>query len=472
MSAPESHRPARRLSLEPGPTIDPFALAGADGMVFRTGGQVRVGLGTGMVIDLPDGLASTGDVARATRLLAAVAVEDHPTGAGHRAGPAAVTAFGALPYDRGAPARLVVPELLYAADPDGSEWVTVLSDHPARFPATPDGVRSWLLDRSEGGSGTEPDEGPPAPPRIAPRTSDDAFRSMVADALRSIDRGDLAKVVLARQVDVAMPSPIVIPDLLRRWHRLEPNCAVFSLPAPGGRFVGASPELLVERLGTAVTSRPLAGTAGRHPGIGEGRRSTHLLRSPKDGNEHRLVVEAIEEALAPLCTDLEVPPGPDLVHLHTITHLGTTLVGTLAAGGDGTVPSALQLVAALHPTPAVGGAPRSAADQLIARLEPEPRGQYAGPVGMVDGAGNGTWMVGIRSMTVRGEEARLAAGVGIVAGSDPDAELAETNLKLRSVFEALAPGAAFSTADATSVARSGGLWAGPGRESGRSRAVG
>jgi isochorismate synthase len=286
-----------------------------------------------------------------------------------------------------------------------------------------------------------------SPPRITPRSSDDAFRAMVASALQSINRGDLAKVVLARQVDVAMPHAIDVVDLLRRWHRLEPNCAVFSLPTPDGQFVGASPELLVERDGRRVRSRPLAGTSQRQPGAGggPGPDSGQLLRSRKDGNEHRLVVEAIEQVLTPLCTELEVPEGPALVHLHTITHLATSLLGTLAPGADGTVPGVLPLLAVLHPTPAVGGVPTAAAERCIDGLEPEPRGHYAGPVGVVDAEGNGTWMVGIRAMSVRGGEARLAAGVGVVAGSDPERELAEANLKLAAVFEALAPGEAFTT---------------------------
>jgi isochorismate synthase EntC len=158
------------------------------------------------------------------------------------------------------------------------------------------------------------------------------------------------------------------------------------------------------------------------------------------------VVEAIGRALEPLCTELVTPSSPDLVHLHNITHLGTSMTGTLSAGPDGSVPTALQLLAALHPTPAVGGVPAREARSVIADLEPRSRGNYAGPVGYVDAHGNGKWMLGIRSMSVNGRMAHLAAGVGIVEGSSPDVELAETNLKLTAVFDALAPGVPFSTA--------------------------
>lgn len=267
---------------------------------------------------------------------------------------------------------------------------------------------------------------------------------MVGRALDAIGRGDVAKVVLARQVEVTMGRDIDVAELLRRWQRLEPNCTMFSVPTADGQFVGASPELLVERFGQEVRSRPLAGTTGR-TGVPVGGLPDELLDSAKDGNEHRLVVEAIGEALAPLAAELTVPTQPGLVHLHTITHLGTRIDATLARRPDGTLPSALDLVAVLHPTPAVGGVPAMAARNLIDRIEPGDRGHYAGPVGYLDGDGDGTWMVGIRSMSVRGPVARLAAGVGIVDGSDPESELIETNLKLTAVFDALAPGLPFST---------------------------
>ena len=140
-----------------------------------------------------------------------------------------------------------------------------------------------------------------------------------------------------------------------------------------------------------------------------------------------------------------MPSRPHLVHLHNLTHLGTSLTGTLDRAEDGTVPTALHLVAALHPTPAVGGVPAAEACRLISRLEPRPRGNYAGPVGYVDSQGNGRWMIGIRAVTVDGRRARTAAGVGVVSGSEPATELVEANLKLTAIFDALAPGVPFAT---------------------------
>ena len=162
------------------------------------------------------------------------------------------------------------------------------------------------------------------PSRVVPCSSDAAFVAMVTHALEAIGRGDLVKVVLARHVDVTLGQTIDVPDLLRRWHDLEPNCTVFSVPSPVGQFVGASPELLVERNGPAVTSRPLAGTAERFIGSAGSVLPGALLESGKDAIEHRLVVDAIAEALDPLCVHLDVPAEPDLVHLHNIVHLGTT----------------------------------------------------------------------------------------------------------------------------------------------------
>ena len=452
MTVTDTDRHALRVPIESGATIDPFALAGPHGIVFHSGTSVRVGLGVAFTVDLPSGLDSPDEVTAAGDALASVAVEDRmdrgrlPDGDDGRGG---VLGFGALPFDRSAPATLVVPEVLYGSDGVGSdgvgsEWVTVIGSPPVRIPTDPAGLRSWLLERAakapvdRAGPGTRP-------PLVIPRSSDDDFRSMVTRALRAIDHGDLSKVVLARQVDVTMGRAVDIVDLLRRWQGLEPTCTVFSVPTSEGQFVGASPELLVDRDGPRVHCRPLAGTTGRAADAQIGRLPGGLLGSVKDGNEHRLVVEAIEAALAPLSAMLQVPTHPGLVHLHNITHLGTDIVATLAERPDGTVPTALDLVAALHPTPAVGGVPAAPARALIEALEPVDRGHYAGPVGYLDGGGNGTWMLGIRSVSVRGASARLAAGVGIVEGSDPESELAETNLKLKAAFDALAPGTAFST---------------------------
>jgi isochorismate synthase EntC len=194
-------------------------------------------------------------------------------------------------------------------------------------------------------------------------------------------------------------------------------------------MVGASPELLVRRLGTTVESVPMAGTATASDAL-----AVDALRaSAKDAREHRPVVEAIVATLHPLCEHLDAVPEPEVAVFATIAHLVTPIRGSLRTPA----PDALTLALALHPTPAVGGAPRSAALETIARLEERPRGRYAGPVGWVDAHGDGEWAVALRGATIEGARALLLAGAGIVAGSDPDAEWRETEAKLEPMVRAL-----------------------------------
>ncbi len=427
---------AVRRVLPPGPPIDPYALAGTDGVVFDSGTTLLVGIGRALVIGLGGGLGAAGAADCVQRALATIACEDDGLPG------SAVLAFGALPFDRREPTELVVPEVLYRRNADGEEWVTVIGGSSADDP------RGDLLARQRsGGTAGEHGDGPTAPVVVEPLSTDSRFLDMVTTAVAAIRDGELAKVVLARQVDVRFEEPPDLPALLARWRALEPNCTVFSMPTSAGRFVGASPELLVARRGSTVVSRPLAGTTRQ----GSEQDDAAFRGSSKDAGEHRLVVEAIAASLAPLCSTLDVPDRPELVRLHNVVHLGTAIRGVLRAGGSGAVPSALDLVSVLHPTPAVGGVPLALALSTIDRLEDDRRGHYAGPVGYVDADGDGEWVLGIRAATLHGDTARLAAGVGIVEGSEPAAELVETELKFTAVFNALAPGAEFSTAPSGSV---------------------
>jgi menaquinone-specific isochorismate synthase len=205
-------------------------------------------------------------------------------------------------------------------------------------------------------------------------------------------------------------------------------------PVVGGQFVAASPEVLVARSGTSVVSHPLAGTIPRSgdPHADQALADA-LLASPKDRAEHDWVVRDVVEALQAWCTSLQVPETPSIVALRNVSHLGTLVSGTLTADA----PSALGLAALLHPTAAVGGTPRNAALAWLAAHERLDRGPYAAPVGWVDARGDGEWAVGIRSAVVSGARARLFAGVGVVDGSDPAAELAETQFKLQALLAAV-----------------------------------
>jgi menaquinone-specific isochorismate synthase len=256
------------------------------------------------------------------------------------------------------------------------------------------------------------------------------FCNVVAETVAAIATGRFEKVVLARQVEVAASGPILVADVLGRLRALFPACMVFNVDG----FLGASPELLVRRMGLDVRSHPLAGTVPRSGDPdADAKLAADLLGSAKDRHEHRVVVDAVASVLAPLCTRLDVPDAPAIVPLRNVSHLGTLIDGALRDPA----PSALELAARLHPTPAVAGTPREAAVAHIAAVEGFDRGRYAGPVGWVDTDGDGEWAVGIRSATLDGHIARLVAGVGVVADSEPEAELAETQLKLQALLAAV-----------------------------------
>jgi menaquinone-specific isochorismate synthase len=200
-------------------------------------------------------------------------------------------------------------------------------------------------------------------------------------------------------------------------------------------LVGATPELLVRREGASVTSRPMAGTIPRGAtDAGDSAAEASLAASVKDGLEHRLVVDAVVDGLRAGGVDVESVRGPDVARLATVSHLATTIAGTVEPRS---ARSALELALRLHPTPAVGGAPQDVALALLEDLETFDRGRYAGPVGWVDAHGDGEWAVALRCADLEGGTARLVAGAGIVAGSDPDAEWAETQAKLEPMLRVL-----------------------------------
>jgi menaquinone-specific isochorismate synthase len=239
-------------------------------------------------------------------------------------------------------------------------------------------------------------------------------------------------VVLARDVFATAAEPIDARALLRRLAVRYPECFTFACAG----LIGATPELLLRREGNEVSALVLGGTAprGGDPALdlalGE-----ELLASAKNMEEHLYAVDSIRDALGPLCRKLDVEARPGLMKFPNLQHLGTRVRGTLAA--NGTPKSALALAAAVHPPAAVCGTPTPAALELIRELEQMDRERYAGPVGWVDAEGNGEWGIALRCAQLSGATARLFAGCGIVAGSDPAAELAETLVKLRPVRDAL-----------------------------------
>ena len=263
-----------------------------------------------------------------------------------------------------------------------------------------------------------------------------AYEEAVTEALRAIESGSIDKVVLARTLLVETDSPLDPARIARRLRDADPDCYVFAvgLPGPAHALVGASPELLVRRRGEHVASDPLAGSAPRSVDPTEDRDAAHaLLRSVKERREHRIVAEAVADTLSPFCQRLDVDEQPSLLATATLWHLHTAVRGRLRPGA----PDALTLAAALHPTPAVCGTPRDASLSLIRDLEPFDRRFYAGIVGWVDSRGDGEWVIALRCAEVMGRSARLYAGCGIVAGSEPAAEDREAAIKFSAMLRAL-----------------------------------
>ena len=254
----------------------------------------------------------------------------------------------------------------------------------------------------------------------------------VAEAVAAIKAGGLRKVVLARDVFATADEPIDARVLLRRLADRYPDCFTFACDG----MIGATPELLVRRAGDQVSALVLGGTLprGADPAQDEAL-GEELLASAKNNEEHAYAVDSIREALGPLCEILDVEPRPSLLKYPNLQHLGTQVRGTLA--DVKTQRSALGLAAAVHPPAAVCGTPASVALELIRDLEHMDRERYAGPVGWVDADGNGEWGIALRCGQLSGRTARLFAGCGIVAGSEPAAELAETLVKLQPMRGAL-----------------------------------
>jgi menaquinone-specific isochorismate synthase len=262
----------------------------------------------------------------------------------------------------------------------------------------------------------------------------DQWMSVVADAVARINAGDLEKVVLARDLVATAAGPIDVRWPLKKLAQTYPMCWTFHVD---GLF-GATPEMLVRRERGLVTSRVLAGTIRR---TGDDDRdlalAATLARSSKDLEEHEYAVRSVAEALEPHCSSMNVPEAPFVLHLPNVMHLATDVAGVVHDAGE---VSSLELAEALHPSAAVGGTPTSVASDLISEIEGMDRGRYAGPVGWMDGDGDGEWGIALRSGELSGATVRLFAGCGIVGDSDPAAELAEAQAKFVPVRDAVSGG--------------------------------
>jgi menaquinone-specific isochorismate synthase len=257
---------------------------------------------------------------------------------------------------------------------------------------------------------------------------------VVAAAVGRIDAGELDKVVLARDLLVTADRPLDPRRLLLRLAERFPDCWTFAVEG----LLGATPELLLRRTGRQLSARVLAGTAPRGAGADDDRLAADLQHSAKDHAEHAYAVDSLASALEPFCAELVVPRQPQVLTLPNVRHLASDVHGRQR---DGDRTGLLELVGAVHPTAAVCGSPTPAAARVITELEGMDRGRYAGPVGWLDSRGDGEFGLALRCAQLTGAEegrqARLFAGCGIVSGSDPIAELAETQAKLAAFQAAL-----------------------------------
>lgn len=364
-------------------------------------------------------------------------------------------AFGSFAFDEGSDQRsvLVVPRVVVGRR-GGTAWITTITTSQTTAGSAPTlapvPTLAHVLDD------VEPVTAPGAVTYSQGAVADDAWTAAVEQAVQQIRDGRLDKVVMARDVQARTEQPIDPRWLLTRLATAYTGCWTFSVDG----MLGATPELLVRSEKGLVTSRVLAGTIRRTGGDeADLARAAKLAHSSKDLEEHEYAVASVAEALAPYCQSLNVPETPFVLHLPNVLHLASDVTGVLctrgatalaattgpsgaagAAGGAGTAPSSLSLAAALHPTAAVCGTPTPVANDLIRALEGMDRARYAGPVGWVGGDGDGEWGIALRSASLDPDDprsARLFAGCGVVAASDPEAELAETEAKLEPMRLAL-----------------------------------
>jgi isochorismate synthase len=410
---------SRRL----GPAFDLLANYRAGGFFFERSGLGLSGMGVAGRIRAKAGPERILRLARlTTEALRAIRRDGE--------GPPPV-AVAAIPFDDRYGADAVIPSRVVARHTPGETW---------ELDVFPDGLAPLDAERERWTGRAVPHEAFDDI-QLRPDPEPDDYAEAVARAAKRIRSGSLRKVVLARTLLVDAGRELDAKQLLWRLRAVDPDCYAFAGPEPppelaraGGVLVGASPELLVLRRGREVRATPLAGSA---PRFGAFRRdqisAQRLLSSEKDREEHAVVVEDVARVLGGFCDDLAHPREPELLGTANVWHLATPFSGRLH---DPSM-TALDLVAGLHPTPAVCGTPREEAREALSEFEPIDRGCYAGPVGWMDADGDGEWAIALRCAEITGTTARLFAGAGIVADSIPEEELDETEAKFRALLDSL-----------------------------------
>jgi isochorismate synthase len=425
--------------------VDPIALASGSRLAADRWfcweqpdrGFALAGIGTAAEV-VSRGKDRFRDLAEGCSRVARDRVAAEPSGLPAGAGPVWATGLAFSPeggsepiWSSLPPALAVLPEVAIAR----SEGRSFLTASVAREPGAEANV---LLQRISGRLGslraaplTPADPHPSAATRISGRYPPERYERIVSAAVERIRSSGIDKVVLARELTVDAPAAHDPGALLGALRDLFPSCFCFCFGTPEAAFIGASPELLVRRSGAVAATVALAGTTSRSadPAVDD-HLGEAMLRSPKVRDEHGIVVRRIERTLRPHSVWVHAEGEPFVVKVGNLQHLATPIRAQLAESH-----SAIELAAFLHPTPAIGGEPREPALELIDELEGIDRGWYTGPVGWMDAAEDGEFCVGLRSALLRDREAHLFAGCGIVADSDPAAELQESELK----FEALLP---------------------------------
>jgi len=397
----------------PGALLDLLPEAG--GLAWVQGGEGLVGWGESTRLELSgaDSSGGSGGIAQARQWWGELVGHAEVTDDLQLPGTGLV-AFGSFAFDQSAGSSvLVVPDVVVGRRGD-TWWLTTIgaghADLSARSdPRPPTGV--VFADAS--GSGAD-------------------WMSTVQRAVARICAGELEKVVLARDLEACADEPVDLRWPLRELARDYPGCWAFAVDG----LIGATPEMLVRLEGGVATSRVLAGTLRRSGDANEdSRRSDAMARSIKDVEEHGYGVRSVVDALGLHCASVDVPTGPFVLELRNVMHLATDVRGIVTDGA-----TSLELVESLHPSAAVCGSPTQVALELIREVEGLDRGRYAGPVGWLDASGDGEWGIALRCAEVDRTDPRrlrLFAGCGIVAGSQPLHELAESNAKLVPMRDAL-----------------------------------
>ena len=379
-------------------SVDLNDVAGNDGYLF-----VRSGVGYAA-----RGIAAQLEFSEVQETLSAIQHQNHTN---LDVGP---IAMGVLPFDCNSAGTFFIPQQIVGKDELGNCWLTTIDEAPTAIEISQKPVAKTNTFS------------------VRPLTPIDRYLQAVSKARDSVRDGQITKAVIAREIVVEAEQPIDVHAVLHRLRSTFGNSYRYSING----FIGASPELLIEVQGQTIRSHPLAGTTPRTGDpLTDTELAQQLVASMKDQVEHRVVIDVIHDMLLPYCSYLDWEPEPSVIQVANVQHLGTLIEGHLSQNH----PPVLELARMLCPTPALGGHPRVQALEIIKQLEGFDRKNYGGAVGWVDALGNGTWAVAIRCAELSNDRktARIIAGGGIVAASDPNAELAETQAKFQAMLSAI-----------------------------------